>query len=141
MNKIRTIFILDVGALIILQLLQFFSLDYYIAIVFQNTCYSRYPNILLLILNIVLTVLFYHTFINCYKEYKYIRSNKTGNLVERKDKYPVYFNCITWSVYVFILFGKIMVIFANKVVSLVSFDNFMGPQMLKVSRSLYVYNF
>jgi len=132
MNKTRTIFVLDAGALFVLQILQFFSLDYYVLIVFQDTWYSRYPNILFLVLNIVLTLLFYHTFLNCYREYKYERSKKTGDLVECKAKYPVYLNCITWAMYVTVLFSKIMMIFSNNVISLVSNDDFMGPQMLKV---------
>jgi len=131
--KMQTIFILDAGALFVMQLLQFFSLDYYVMVVFQDTWYSRYPNALFVALNIVLTLLFYHTFANCYKEYKYERRKKTGRMVEQKAKYPVYFNCITWSVYVTILFGKVVLIFSNKVVTLVSDDDFMGPQMLKVS--------
>ncbi|XP_050433267.1 uncharacterized protein LOC126841063 [Adelges cooleyi] len=132
MNKMRTIFILDAGALFTLQILQFFSLDFYIMIVFKETWYSRYPNALFLVLNIVLTMLFYHTFVNCYKEYKYERSRKTGDTVERKAKYPVYLNCITWSTYVTVLFSKIVLIFSNQVVLLVSYDDFMGPQMLKL---------
>lgn len=132
MNKTRTIFFLDAGTLFVLQLLQFFSLDYYVMIVFQDTWYSRYPNTAFLVVNVVLTVLFYHTFLNCYKEYKYRRGRKAGRLVERDVKYPSYFNCITWSVYVTVLFTKIVMIFSNQVVSLVSNDDFMGPQMLKV---------
>ncbi|CAI6347006.1 unnamed protein product [Macrosiphum euphorbiae] len=132
MNKTRTIFILDAGALFTLQILQFFSLDYYVMIVFQDTWYSRYPNTLFLVLNIVLTLLFYHTFLNCYREYKYERSKKTGDLVECKAKYPVYLNCITWATYVTVLFSKIVMIFSNNVISLVSNDDFMGPQMLKL---------
>lgn len=132
MNKSRTIFILDAGALFALQLLQFFGLDYYVLIVFEGTWYSRYPNALFLVLNIVLTLLFYHTFVNCYKEYKYERGKKTGAVAEKKTKYPVYLNCITWATYVTILFGKVVVIFSNQVVKLVDYDDFMGPQMLKV---------
>lgn len=132
MNKMRTIFILDAGALFILQLLQLFSLDYYVLIVFEGTWYSRYPNALFLVFNIVLTLLFYHTFLNCYKEYKYKRSKKMGTVIESKPKYPVYLNCITWAAYVIILFTKTVVIFSNRIVSLVDYDDFMGPQMLKV---------
>jgi len=138
MNKTRTIFILDAGALFILQILQLFSLDYYVMIVFQDTWYSRYPNTLFLVLNIVLTLLFYHTFLNCYREYKYERSKKTGDLVECKAKYPVYLNCITWATYVTVLFSKIVMIFSNNVISLVSNDDFMGPQMLKVKYLLTI---
>lgn len=139
MNKMRTVFILDTGTLFILQLLQFFSLDYYVMIVFQNTWYSRYPNALFLVFNIVLTLLFYHTFVNCYKEFKFNQNKKIEDLVELKTKYPVYLNCITWSFYVTFLFSKIVLIFSNKVLSLISYDDFMGPQMLKVCIEL-LYN-
>lgn len=132
MNKMRTVFILDTGTLFILQLLQFFSLDYYVMIVFQNTWYSRYPNALFLVLNIVLTLLFYHTFVNCYKEFKRKPSKNHENPIERKTKYPIYLNCITWSLYVTFLFSKIVLIFSNKVLSLINYNDFMGPQMLKV---------
>ncbi|XP_050522487.1 uncharacterized protein LOC126895062 [Daktulosphaira vitifoliae] len=134
MKKMRTIFILDAGALFSLQLLQFFSLDFYIMIVFQDSWYSRYPNALFLVLNIVLTLLFYHTFLNCYKEYKYERSKKTNTaeVVVHKTKYPVYLNCITWTTYVVVLFSKIVLIFSNEVLSLIGYDDFMGPQMLKL---------
>lgn len=133
---------LDAGTLFALQLLQFLGLDYYVLIVFKDTWYSRYPNALFLVLNIVLTLLFYHTFVNCYKEYKYERSrrrrtasmdNGGGNVsVQSVAKYPVYLNCITWAVYVTVLFGKIVLIFTNKVIKLIDRDDFMGPQMLKV---------
>lgn len=136
MSKTRTIFIVDAGALFVLQMLQFFSLDYYVMIVFRGTWYSRYPNMAFLASNIVLTVLFYHTFLNCYKEYKY---KKTRNPVESKAKYPVYFNCITWGTYVTILFFKIVLIFSNQVISLISYDDFMGPQMLKVDNVYCTY--
>lgn len=134
----RTIFMLDVGTLFTVQLLQFFGLDYYVLIVFQDTWYSRYPNALFLVLNIVLTLLFYHTFVNCYKEYKHERSRRRRTTtmenggVKAVAKYPVYLNCITWAVYVTVLFGKIVLIFSNKVLTLIERDDFMGPQMLKV---------
>lgn len=132
MNKMRTIFILDAGTLFILQILQFFSLDYYVMIMFQNTWYSRYPNIVFLALNIVLTLMFYLTFLNCYREYKCERRKQTENVAKYKNKYPVYVNCITWATYVTLLFSKIIMIFSNNVISLVSNNDFMGPQMLKL---------
>lgn len=136
-KTLTTLFFLDAGALFALQLLQIFSLDYYVLIVFNGTWYSRYPNALFLVLNIVLALLFYHTFLNCYKKYKYERSKKTGMAaVENKVKYPVYLNCVTWAAYVIVLFSKIVVIFSNRIVKLVDYDDFMGPQMLKVSRCL-----
>lgn len=141
MNKMRTIFMLDAGTLFALQLLQFIGLDYYVLVVFQDTWYSRYPNALFLVLNIVLTLLFYHTFVNCYKEYKYERNRRRrmtttttmdNGGVQPVAKYPVYLNCITWAVYVTVLFGKIVLIFSNKVLTLIDRNDFMGPQMLKV---------
>lgn len=59
--------------------------------------------------------------------------NGGGNVsVQSVAKYPVYLNCITWAVYVTVLFGKIVLIFTNKVIKLIDRDDFMGPQMLKV---------
>ncbi|VVC43022.1 CECR6/TMEM121 family [Cinara cedri] len=137
MNKMRMVFVLDAGVLLALQLVQLFSLDFYVWIVFRGTWYSRYPNSVFVALNLVLTVLFYHTFLNSYKEYRYRQTQKadfeTPSSVQSKTKkYPVYLNCITWGVYVIILFIKIVLIFSNNVVSLISYNNFMGPQMLKL---------
>lgn len=120
---------MDTFVLFVLQLLQFFSLDYYVMIVFRGTWYSRYPNMGFLVSNLALTMLFFHTFISSLKE---LKRKKTGNRVELNSKYPVHFSCVTWGVYVTVLFSKIVLIFSNQVVLLVSYDDFMGPQMLKV---------
>lgn len=134
------VFVLDAGVLFALQLLQLFGLDYYVWIVFRDTRYSRYPNSAFVALNLVLTVLFYHTFLNCYKEYRYRRKQITAVATaaaarSNAKRYPVYLNCITWGAYVIVLFSKIVLIFSNNVVSLISYRDFMGPQMLKVSNN------
>lgn len=139
MNKMQLLFCLDAWALFTLQLLQLFGLDYYVMMVVRKNWNSRYPNILFLVLNIMLTLLFCHTFHNCYKEYKYARSKKIGQVVDRKPKYTIYLNCIFWSAYVIILFGKIVLISNNITnLDLVSPNDFMGPQMLKVLIFLFL---
>lgn len=122
---------MDAGALFIMQLLQFFGLDYYIMIVLRDTSYFSHPNVLFLVMNIALTFMFCFTLLNCYTEFRNELSKRNGQAVEHKRKYNDYVNCITWGAYVILLFSKIVLI-SNKINSLVSMKDFMGPQVLKV---------